>query len=95
MNEEQKMILREQIEQEVERCWNDIERLAVGAAPVAPDKTLGRLTRMESLKDQGISNAALSRHREKLFKLEQTLEQIERPGFGDCAGFGNPIRSNG
>ena len=79
------------MEKEISACQIEIKRLEKSASPVAPDNALGRLTRMDSLNDQGISQAALQRHREKLYKLEQALEQVNRPDFGDCAICGRPI----
>ena len=91
MNEDQKSSLRQRMENEISTCRSEIKRLEKSASPVAPDNALGRLTRMESLNDQGISQAALQRHREKLYKLELALEQVNRPGFGDCVVCGCPI----
>ena len=91
MNKDQKKSLRQRMEEEISTCRSAIIRLEKSASPVAPDKALGRLTRMESLNDQGISLAALQQHREKLYKLEQALEQVNRPDFGDCAICGRPI----
>ena len=91
MNEDQKNILRQRMENEISTCQSDIKRLEKSARPVAPDKALGRLTRMDSLNDQGISLAALQQRRERLYKLEQALEQVNRLDFGDCAFCGRPI----
>ena len=91
MNEDEKKILQQRMVEEISTCHSAIQRLEKSASPVAPDKALGRLTRMDSLNDQGISHAALQQHREKLYKLEQALEQVNRPGFGDCAICGRPI----
>jgi len=91
MDEDQKKLLRKRIEEEIATCRIAIKRLEKSASPVAPDKALGRLTRMDSLNDQGISHAALQQHREKLYKLGLALEQVNRPGFGDCVLCGRPI----
>jgi len=91
MNEQEKVTLRKRIEEDVAVCRQDIERLEESARPVAPDRALGRITRMESLSDQGISTAALRQNQERLYKLEQALEHIDRPEFGDCAVCGRPI----
>ena len=83
--------IRNRIEEDIKICKQDIIRLEKSAAPIAPDKALGRLTRMDSMNDQGISKAALQQNREKCYKLEQALERIERPGFGVCAICGRAI----
>ncbi|NKB23621.1 MAG: hypothetical protein GKR87_04440 [Kiritimatiellae bacterium] len=91
MNLEQKETLRQRIQETITRCKEDIMRLEKSASPIAPDKALGRLTRMDSLNDQGISKAALSQNQDKFYKLEQALDLIDRPEFGDCATCRSPI----
>ena len=82
---------RSQILADIESCTQDIERLEKSAAPVAPDNALGRLTRMDSMNDQGLGVAALNQKREKLYLLEQALKRINQPGFGLCARCQRPI----
>ena len=89
-NAEREELIR-RLAAEIEQCREDITRLEVSARPVAPDRALGRLTRMESLQDQGISSAALQHNRERLYRLEQSRERIHEPGFGDCAVCRRPI----
>ena len=83
--------MRERIEEEIEQCRKDIERLEVTAAPISPDKAIGRISRMDSMNDQGIASAALSQAREKMHKLQQALDRVESPSFGLCVMCGRPI----
>jgi len=91
MDESQQMEFRARIEAEMVEVQQDIDRLEESAAPVSPDKALGRLTRMESLNDQGISSMALGRAREKFYGLQKTLERLEDPAFGRCSLCSMPI----
>ena len=91
MNDQETEELRQRIQEDAQRCRRDIEGLEKSAAPVAPDRAIGRVSRADSLNDVGISNAALLQNREKLYKLEQALARIDRDGFGDCATCGRPI----
>ena len=91
MNSADKSRFRALIEQEIVSCREAIERLEPSAKPIQPDNAIGRLSRADGMNDQGISSAALSNAREKLYKLEQSLEQLDQPGFGDCRICGNPI----
>ncbi len=52
--------------------------------PIAPDKSLGRLTRLEAMSDKAVNEAALSQSRAKLNGLELALTKIYDPGFGIC-----------
>ena len=83
--------LRLRMETEREACRKEIIRLEKSAAPVAPDNALGRLTRMESLNDRGVSGAALENQKQKLFQLDRALEKVGTAGFGLCATCRQPI----
>lgn len=91
MTPEEQARLKRLIEQEIADCQQAIERLEPSARPIQPDSAIGRISRADGMNDQGISSAALSNAREKLYKLSQALEQIDRPGFGHCRVCGNPI----
>jgi len=91
MNDERLEELRAQISAELETTRMDVERLEKSAAPVSPDNALGRLTRMDSLNDQGLGVAALSQKREKLYNLEKAMENIGKAGFGSCTVCQLPI----
>ena len=91
MNDAQRQALREQLEEEIASCRQRVESREDNSAPVAPDPALGRLTRMESLNDQGVSQAALGQARERLYQLENALKQIDDPAFGSCRICRQPI----
>ena len=84
MDDVQRQTFKEKLVTELEATRLQIERLEVVTKPIAPDKALGRLTRMEGLSDKGISEAALNQAREKLYRLEQSIEAVDREGFGLC-----------
>lgn len=91
MNESEYTRLRSLIESNIEECRDSIEKLEPSAKPIRPDNAIGRLSRADGMNDQGISSAALSNAREKLYRLEQALEDLDKPGFGACRVCGNPI----
>jgi DnaK suppressor protein len=65
-------------------CKADIVQREKASAPVAPDKALGRLTRMESLNDRGVAQVALQQALAKRDQLQKAREKIDEPGFGTC-----------
>ena len=91
MNQQELNTLRDLIESEIESCKTSIEQITPSAKPISPDNAIGRLSRADGMNDQGISSAALSNTREKLYKLEQARDNLNQPGFGDCTICGNPI----
>lgn len=82
---------REMIEEELETVRERIGALEVSSKALAPDKAIGRISRMDSFNDQGIHSAALSAAREKLYKLEQALANLHEPYFGQCVACGARI----
>jgi DnaK suppressor protein len=53
-------------------------------APIAPDKAIGRLSRLDAMQDKGVTEASLNQAREKLSRLETALQRIYDPEFGVC-----------
>lgn len=58
---------------------------------IAPDKAIGRLTRMEAIQAQSMSSEARRRQKSRLQKVERALERIEDGSYGDCLSCGEPI----
>ena len=85
MNEKERAELKQKIIEEIGTQKHLIESFTETSKPVAPDNAIGRLTRMEAISSQGISEASLSSSRAKLVKLEKALEKINLPEFGICA----------
>lgn len=54
--------------------------------PVEPDKAIGRLSRLESMNEKSVNEAALFRARERLSKLEKAHMNVDDPKFGICIG---------
>ena len=52
--------------------------------PIAPDVSLGRLTRMDAIGSKSINEAALRKAETSLSGLESTLKRIDSPDFGLC-----------
>ncbi len=85
MNEKERIELKQKIIEEIRAQKHLIESFIETSKPVAPDNAIGRLTRMEAISSQGISEASLNSSRAKLVKLEKALEKINLPEFGICA----------
>ena len=59
--------------------------------PIAPDVGLGRLTRMEAIQAKSVNEATLQDLLAKKQNIEIRMQQIDSPGFGNCAKCGNGI----
>ncbi|MZG54565.1 MAG: hypothetical protein F3742_01255 [Nitrospinae bacterium] len=91
MNEQERAELKQKIIEEIETQKHLIESFEETSKPVAPDNAIGRLTRMEAISSQGISEASLNSAKVKLAKLEKALEKVHLPEFGVCVRCSNSI----
>lgn len=91
MNADEKRAQKEKIEDEIAVVKREIAALEENTRPIAPDVSLGRLTRMDAIASKGVNEAALNDARGKLQKLEQALEKLDGAGYGICVGCGQPI----
>tara|TARA_B100000686_G_C16660383_1_gene900612 strand:+ start:260 stop:598 length:339 start_codon:yes stop_codon:yes gene_type:complete len=83
--------LKKKIIDEIELQKNLICSLEATSKPVSPDNAIGRLTRMEAISSQNISEASLKSARAKLANLEKALSKLELQSFGICARCEKPI----
>ena len=91
MTKEEKILLKDKIDSEIPTLERTIEALKEGAGPVAPDNSIGRLTRMEAINSAAVSGASLSRAKFRLAGLRTALARIDETDFGLCAECGEPI----
>lgn len=71
-------------------------KAAIGAGekadvPIAPDKALGRLTRMDALQSQQMASALIQRNREELARVDRALLRIKAGEYGVCGRCGEDI----
>lgn len=76
---------------ELEKTRASIAELRDLTAPVAPDVSIGRISRMDAINNKAINDAALRKAEEKLQQLERMTVLVEEPGFGLCKKCGGPI----
>ena len=84
MNEHKKGELKQKIYEEIKILKHLINSFSKTSKPISPDNAIGRLTRMDAISSQGISEASLNSTKAKLTKLEKALEKINFPDFGIC-----------
>ena len=84
MNSSEREEFREVILGEIESQKQQIQSLLKSVKPIAPDNSIGRLTRMEAIGSKGVSEASLSSAQRKLARLETALNKIGNAEFGVC-----------
>ena len=71
MNKDNKEKLKQKIHEKIKIQKHLIENFTKNSKPVSPDNAIGRLTRMEAISSQGISEASLNSSKAKLGKLKK------------------------
>lgn len=54
------------------------------AAAVEPDKSIGRLSRLDSMQMQQLSRDAQQRQKSELYRLKEALNRLDQGFFGKC-----------
>jgi DnaK suppressor protein len=62
-----------------------------GAAPVALDTSIGRLTRVDALQQQSMAQANIRASEVRLRQVVAAQGRLERGAYGECLGCGEPI----
>lgn len=83
--------IRAKILSQMERTRSDIEELKELTKPIAPENSIGRISRMDAINNKSVNEAALRNSRDKLGRLERTLKELELSHFGTCRQCGNAI----
>ncbi|MCP3899579.1 MAG: TraR/DksA family transcriptional regulator [Desulfobacteraceae bacterium] len=91
MKNDQKIKLEKSIKEKIEDNKEKIASYKLLTKPIAPDKAIGRITRMEEIASKSINEAALEDAKNTLSKLERALIKIHNPDFGICLECEEPI----
>jgi len=84
MTKKEKITLEETIQTDIATLKDQILSLEEKTKPIAPDCSLGRLTRLEAMGEQDVANKVLDEARVRLTRLNNALHRIDKPMFGIC-----------
>jgi DnaK suppressor protein len=90
MTNVQKKEIRGKMLAELGRLTHDIAALEEVTRPVAPED-MDDITRMNSIVNKSVNDAALAAARTRLAGLEYALKRIDDPEFGFCLECGEKI----
>lgn len=79
------------IRQLIKKLTREIQELEVTAAPVKPENSLGRISRMDAINNKSVMEVSIRNRQRKLSKLRVALSNVKKPGFGLCVNCHNPI----
>ena len=82
--QKEKDTLKNKIEEDIILTQEQITLLQEKVKPIAPDCSLGRLTRLEAMGEQHVNNKILDESKIRLTRLNNALLRIDKPMFGIC-----------
>ncbi|NDV22679.1 TraR/DksA C4-type zinc finger protein [Desulfovibrio sp. JC022] len=92
MNDKQKEELKNKIKVEIKNLTKQVKDLEGTVDPVKPDAAIGRLSRLDTMLNQGINKSSIAQSRQRILNLEDTLNRLENdPFFGECEECGEDI----
>ena len=91
MTTAEKDALREKINETLAQLEQKMVLLEDNIKPIAPENSLGRVSRMDAINNKGVAEAAHRQAKRKMAKLKIALTKIDEPNFGNCDNCSNPI----
>ena len=93
MTKKERATLKVKIIEAIEETQEKIKQMEIATQPVAPENSIGRISRMDAINNKSVAEAALRTARKKLSNLEIALNKIDDESFGNCSRCGNPIQA--
>jgi len=84
MTPDQRTQIKTKIIEEIVHLQKQIKALEAITQPIAPDCSLGRLTRVEAMNEKAVNDKILDESRMKFKRLQSALSRVEREDFGIC-----------
>lgn len=84
MDNKQKKELKNIIIKTQSEIVQEIKKLEEKTAPIEPDCSLGRLTRLEAMQEKSINESILVKARVRLKKIAFVLRKIDEEDYGSC-----------
>lgn len=91
MKPEERDALKSKIEAAIIKTMSDVARLEEATKPIAPENSIGRVSRMDAINNKGVSEAALRSAKRKLTNLKIALTKVGAEDFGICTRCKQPI----
>jgi len=93
LSDQQVSELRAELERELAKLIKSMAVTEAALEPVQLDQTtVGRLSRIDSLQNRGLTKNLAQREQVKLALIQQALERMRRGTYGNCGVCGDPVR---
>ena len=84
MNELEFIKIKEQLSKEISITKSKVSKYTELSKPIAPENSIGRVSRMDAINNKSIVEAALREAKNKLNQLETIERKIGDNNFGKC-----------
>jgi len=84
MKQEELKKIEKEIRTMISQITIEISDLEDSTRPVAPENSIGRISRMDAINNKSVVEASLRNRKKKLSKLQLSLSKVYKPGFGTC-----------
>lgn len=91
MEDSQKLVLKEKIENDIQKLGLKIEELRDFTQAIEPDCAIGRISRMDAINNKSVFDASLRNSKKRKSELEYALKLVEEKNFGLCVNCGAHI----
>jgi len=91
MDKLQKEDIRKAITSEIAKTKKAIANYTEMTQPIAPENSIGRISRMDAINNKSVVEAALRQAKNKLKGLKFMITKVDDENFGLCARCGQPI----
>jgi DnaK suppressor protein len=91
MNPEQRKVYKEKLEAVLLEIEDYLSKSEDAAEAVSPDKSLGRLSRMEAMQDQQLVLEVRRRQKRRKAEVFNAISRLEQDQYGQCIFCGSQI----
>ena len=84
MTDADRELLRKRLAQKIERMKAKVADFEEMSAPVSPENSIGRISRMDAINNKAIYESALREAKKELNDLEYAFSHVDSEDFGLC-----------
>jgi DnaK suppressor protein len=91
LSAEQLSDLAKRFDEEIALLTVQLEELVEFTKPIAPENSIGRISRMDAINNKSINDDALIKVKQRLKRLDRQRDKINDKSFGQCIKCGSDI----
>jgi DnaK suppressor protein len=91
MKVEYKQKIKETVENKISEIESELQMLEEANKPISPDSAYGRISRIDAINNQSITETTLKDKKTTLHRLKYSLSKIDNEEYGKCYKCGKDI----